>query len=239
MLAHGFTQTARCWGPVADIWAANHEVLAVDLPGHGESAALRADLESTGALLGATGGPATYLGYSFGARVALHLALGQPELVDALVLISGTAGIEDPVERAARREADEALAATTAPVSSFIARWTQLPLFAGIPTEALAIDERCSNTPDGLASSLRLCGTGTQTPLWDRLSTLTMPVLLLTGADDEKFTSFGRRMAEAIGPNARHHIVPGCGHTPHLQEPRLVASVAEEFLAASGGTRHQ
>ena len=48
-------------------------------------------------------GRAAYLGYSMGARFCLHLALARPDLVERLVLISGTAGIEDADERRPRR----------------------------------------------------------------------------------------------------------------------------------------
>ncbi len=49
------------------------------------------------------GGRATYVGYSMGGRLCLHLAVARPELVERLVLVSATAGIDDRGERAARR----------------------------------------------------------------------------------------------------------------------------------------
>ena len=52
---------------------------------------------------------------------------------------------------------------------------------------------------DGLASSLRLAGTGTQEPLWDRLGELTMPVLVVSGGLDERFTGAAHRLSDAIG----------------------------------------
>ena len=50
-------------------------------------------------------------GYSMGGRLALHTALAIPARVTRLVLISASAGIDDDGERAARRAADESLAA--------------------------------------------------------------------------------------------------------------------------------
>src|SRR3954451_1217218 len=38
VLVHGFTQTGRSWGPIAGDLAADHEVVIVDAPGHGDSA---------------------------------------------------------------------------------------------------------------------------------------------------------------------------------------------------------
>ncbi|HEX6785940.1 MAG TPA: alpha/beta fold hydrolase, partial [Acidimicrobiales bacterium] len=103
VLVHGFTQTGRSWAPIAADLGRDHEVVLVDAPGHGGSSAGRADLTEGAALLGAAGGRATYVGYSMGGRLALHLALDHPDHVDALVLLGATAGIEDEEERAARR----------------------------------------------------------------------------------------------------------------------------------------
>src|SRR3546814_15346533 len=106
VLVHGFTQTGRCWGPEAEDLARDHEVIRVDAPGHGRSADVLAGLRTGGRLIADQGGRATYLGYSMGARFCLHVALTNPELVAGLVLIGGTAGIEDPDARAARRAQD-------------------------------------------------------------------------------------------------------------------------------------
>ncbi len=230
VLAHGFTQNAHCWGPLIDQLADAHTVEAVDLPGHGEADALRADLTGAADLLVATGGRAAYLGYSLGGRIALHAALRHPNEVSRLVLISTTAGIKAADERADRRTADEALARTTDPLDHFLDRWTQLPLLAGIPAEALFLEERRRNSAAGLASSLRLCGTGTQEPLWSKLGDLTMPVLLISGGEDQKFTALAARMAEAIGAGARHVVVADAGHAPHLQRPCEVGTQVLAFL---------
>jgi 2-succinyl-6-hydroxy-2,4-cyclohexadiene-1-carboxylate synthase len=240
-LAHGFTQTGQVWGALDHDLARDHRILTIDMPGHGRSSAVAVDLVNGAALLGHAGGPAAYVGYSMGARFCLHLALARPELVQRLVLISGTAGIEDPDERRQRRQADDALAdrldpATDSagpplPVATFIRQWLDGPLFAGIPPEADGFEKRVANTGAGLASSLRLAGTGTQEPRWLALETLGMPVLVISGGQDEKFTALGRRMAEAIGPNATHAVVTGAGHAPHLQQPEQVARLVREHEA--------
>ncbi|MCU0311599.1 MAG: alpha/beta fold hydrolase [Acidimicrobiales bacterium] len=236
VLVHGFTQTARCWGPFADLLAADHDVWAVDAPGHGGSAAVRADLVGGADLLGRSGHRATYVGYSMGGRLALHLALARPDLVDRLVLIGATAGIDDDAQRAARRAADEGLAdhLEAVGVDSFLAEWLAQPLFAGLSPSAAAVDERRRNTTGGLASSLRTAGTGSQRPLWDELHRLAMPVLLLAGGDDRKFTDLARRMAAAIGENARVAVVPDTGHAAHLEAPERTAATVQRWLADPG-----
>ena len=240
MLAHGLTQSGRMWGGLADELSVDYQLTLVDLPGHGGSSAVRADLVDGAALLGDAGGPASYLGYSMGARFCLHLALARPELVHLLVLVSGTAGIDGGTQRAERRRADDALAERLEPLSGgpakdsvagFIDRWVANPMFGDVPAAANHLDERKRNTPAGLASSLRLAGTGTQAPLWDRLGQLAMPVLVVTGARDAKFTAIGRRMVECIGSNARHVEIGDADHAPHLQQPHRVATLVHEFLS--------
>jgi 2-succinyl-6-hydroxy-2,4-cyclohexadiene-1-carboxylate synthase len=247
VMAHGFTQSGSVWGSLDTRLATDHQVVRVDMPGHGGSAQVRADLSEGADLLGAVGGRATYLGYSMGARFCLHLALDQPELVGSLVLISGTAGIQDPDERAARRARDEGLADQLDPpvsgadgreppgdsqarLDAFLRRWLNTPLLAGVPAEADGFAARRRNTAPGLASSLRSAGTGTQVPLWTRLGGLDMPVLIVTGEHDNKFTRIGRRMIDAVGDNATQVVIAGAGHSPHLQEPARVAEVIEAFL---------
>ncbi len=107
VLAHGFTQTGRLWGTFGELVGRGRRTVSVDLPGHGDSSAVAADLIEGGALLAAAGGeePFDLLGYSLGARFSLHAALAAPHRVRRLVLIGATAGIEDEAARAARRRA--------------------------------------------------------------------------------------------------------------------------------------
>jgi 2-succinyl-6-hydroxy-2,4-cyclohexadiene-1-carboxylate synthase len=104
------------------------------------------------------------------------------------------------------------------------------PLFADIGATRDGLSERLTNTGPGLASSLRLAGTGTQLPLWGKLGRLTMPVLIVSGERDEKFTALGRRMAEAIGTNATTATVAEAGHAPHLHAPEVVAGLVRSHL---------
>jgi 2-succinyl-6-hydroxy-2,4-cyclohexadiene-1-carboxylate synthase len=193
-----------------------------------------ADLEAGALALGETGGPATYVGYSMGGRLALHLALARPDLVRRLVLIGATGGIDDDEDRLARRAADEALAdhLEQIGVEAFVDEWLAQPLFAGLTPAAAAREQRLENTAEGLAGSLRTAGTGTQTPLWDRLSRIDVPVLVLAGVDDAKFSAVAGRLGRSIGPNATVALVPRSGHTAQLENPADTASIIRRWLRA-------
>lgn len=233
VLVHGFTQTSQCWGPEADDLARDHEVIRVDAPGHGRSADVLAGLRTGASLIGAEGGEATYLGYSMGARFCLHLALASPELVRGLVLVGGTAGIEDPAERAARRARDAEIAdrIEAQGLEPFLDDWLRQPLFASLPPERAFRSERLANTVDGLRSSLDQAGTGTQDPSWHRLGDLQMPVLVVAGELDTKFAALADRMASTIGANATLALIPQAGHAAHLEQPQTFLSTLRPWLA--------
>lgn len=236
VLVHGFSQTRRCWGSVADSLAADHEVIRVDAPGHGRSAEIAADLRAGARLLAEVGGPATYLGYSMGARFCLHVALQHPEAVRGLVLLGATAGIEDPDERTARRTQDLATAARLQQMGlePFLEDWLRQPLFATLPADRAFRAERLENTVAGLRSSLELAGTGSQNPSWDALPHLSMPVLVVAGAEDAKFATLGGRMAGALGENATMALIDGAGHAAHLEQPDRFLAVVQPWLTEHG-----
>ena len=73
VVLHGFTQTGRLFGRFGEHLSESRTLVAVDLPGHGGSDAVRADLRGTAELVGesvraAVGDePSALLGYSLGA----------------------------------------------------------------------------------------------------------------------------------------------------------------------------
>ena len=241
VVLHGFTQTGRLFGRFGEHLSESRTLVAVDLPGHGGSDAVRADLRGTAELVGesvraAVGDqPSALFGYSLGARVALHVATGTDLAVSRVVLIGATGGIEDAGERERRRLSDDALADeldASGDVDRFLDQWLNGPMFDRLSSlNADDRSERRRNSAAGLASSLRLCGTGTQEPLWDRLSTIACPVLALAGADDTRFASHALRMAR-LAPRAVATLVPGGGHAVHLAQPDQTWRIVDHWLDA-------
>ena len=235
-LVHGFTQNGRCWGEVADDLALDHEVLLPDLPLHGRSAGVVADLVQTADLLAEAVGPATWLGYSMGGRACLHLALERPDVVAALVLLGATAGLDDAAARSERVAADEVLARRLEVdgLEAFLDHWLALPLFGGLSAEAQHREARLENDARALATSLRVAGTGAQEPLWDRLQEVRAPVLVVAGALDGRFVATGERLVSALGGEAELRLVPGAGHAAHLEQPQAFLDVVRPWLAGHG-----
>jgi 2-succinyl-6-hydroxy-2,4-cyclohexadiene-1-carboxylate synthase len=166
-------------------------------------------------------------GYSMGGRVALHAALAMPERISRLVLVSTSGGIEDAATRAKRRADDEELAASIerdgGSIEDFITRWRALPLFADDPewvSDLVAQDARRLQAPE-LAAMLRGLGAGVLEPVWARLGTIKLPVVVIAGARDTAYCRHAERLVELL-PDARLRVIKGAGHRVALEAPHAV-----------------
>jgi 2-succinyl-6-hydroxy-2,4-cyclohexadiene-1-carboxylate synthase len=229
----------RSWDRLAALLSETFQVVRVDLPGHGGSAGVDLSFEETAEALGEAGGAATYVGYSLGGRLYLRLAVDRPDLVESLVLVGASPGLAGAGERAARREADEAMAADVERMgtAAFVDRWLAQPLFATLNPQPDDLEARLANSPAGLARALRRLGTGVQEPLWDRLGELKMPVLFVTGEEDNKFSRLAEEMAGAIGVNAQAVALAGAGHAAHLERPVSFHRLLTAFLLLHSSAR--
>ncbi|GAB4213929.1 MAG: 2-succinyl-6-hydroxy-2,4-cyclohexadiene-1-carboxy late synthase [Roseiflexaceae bacterium] len=249
LLLHGFTGAAASWAAHVPVLARGRRVIAPDLIGHGASAAptdparyrMEHCVADLLALLDALELPQVdLLGYSMGGRVALSLACAAPERIGRLVLESASPGLADAGERDARTASDNALADSIERegLAAFVARWEALPLFASqqaLPEETRAAlrSQRLRSDPRGLANSLRGMGTGQMPPLWEALPGLRLPTLLLAGELDSKYCDQARRMAARL-PDAQLLLVPGAGHTIHLERPDAFQQAVRTFLGVGG-----
>ena len=232
VFVHGFTQTASSWKPIAERFASDgYESIVVDVPGHGESAGVHVDLRRGADMLTSLCGAAVYTGYSLGGRLCLHAAVMHPHLVRGLAVVGASPGIADEPERVTRRAADNELADYIVEVGldRFLDEWLAQPLFAGLVLDDEARADRLTNTAEGLASSLRLAGTGAQASLWPRLHEMRMPVLTIAGERDNKFASIARKVSATV-PRGEATEIPGAGHAAHLQEPQLVEKALADWL---------
>ncbi len=244
LLLHGFTGSAATWTPHTPAWD-GFTAVAVDLLGHGDSDCptdagrygMERCVDDIVALLDQLSiERAAVLGYSMGGRIALRLALHSPGRFSALVLESASPGIGDAAEREARVRSDAELADAIKRdgIAAFVDRWEAQPLFSTPAKLPDAIrhalrEQRLRNDPRGLANSLRGIGAGAAEPVFDRLTELRMPVLLITGALDEKYCSLARRTAAGLR-SQRHAVVPDAGHAVHLEQPETFAEAVRSFL---------
>lgn len=175
-------------------------------------------------------------GYSMGGRVALSFAVAFPSMVSKIVLESASPGLEKSEDRLARKEADEMLAERIEKegLKSFIDFWTNISLFQSqklLPPEKqeAIYEQRLSNSPVGLANSLRGLGTGMQPSVWNSLHKINCPVLLAAGEWDEKFVLIAQEMKKRIEKSVFFKI-SDAGHAIHVEQPRKFGKIVSGFL---------
>ena len=239
VLLHGFAGTHRTWDRViVRLDSERYRPLAVDLRGHGTARDARpiGFVECCADVLATAPERFVLCGYSMGGRIAQHVALAAPERVSRLVLVSTTAGLDDPEQRAARLLADGDLAAKIEreTIEEFIVRWRDQPIFAGDPPwlAAVARADYRRNDPQALATALRGLSTGVMEPLWDRLRALRVPTVVIAGERDTKFCALAERLAATL-PEARLKIAPGAGHATHLEAAEAVARAVTGDVTAT------
>ncbi len=230
VLLHGFAQDGLVWADVSESLSNDRAVFCPDLRGHGkqsrnqqiDSTELCADISA----LTEGFGPVTLAGYSMGARVALDWALSNSTLIEHLVLISPTAGIEDPKARHQRVSSDAMLAEILERdgIDRFIEVWEELPIWADDSDqlkEAARVVRRRQD-PQGLAAALIGFGAGVWPERWSKLATLETRTTLIVGERDSNCVQSAQRMRSLL-PNSQLEVISGAGHALVLEAPQELA----------------
>ena len=245
ILLHGFMGSSDIWGPMVERLGDNHRVMAVDIVGHGKSDAPHSlkhyrmeqvAVDIVGAIGKLGGQGAAWLGYSMGGRTALAIAALHPEAVERLCLVGASPGLRTQRERASRRKSDTVLADRIIEdgLETFVGYWESLSLFASQQRLPVEIRDRIrqgrlANRSIGLANSLRGMGAGKHPSFWGRLPAMDIPVLLVAGEEDRKYSDLAREMASSL-PNGRVSLVPEAGHAAHVENLDFCAAEIRQFL---------
>ncbi len=214
----------------------DHDVIALDLPGHGASTGSPQDWalgRATGILAAFLQGldiPEAHLvGLSVGGMLAQSLALAEPAVVRSLTLM-GTAASFSPDGRAAIR--DRAQAARTQGVAALvpaaIARWFTPQTVARRPdlidratTTLLADDPEVHAAVWDMVADLDLA---------PQLGRITCQTLVLVGASDQSTPlTAARQLRDGIS-GAQLHVVPDTSHLAPLERPDLTSAHLLAFL---------
>jgi len=240
LLIHGMFGDHLDWEPVLEPLARHQRVLAVDLPGFGESdkpdraytteffvAALvdlldRLQIER-----------ATVVGHSFGGIVALQMARAQPERVKRLILVSSLREFSEEACAAARqRFSRKALLALTPEADR--------QMFAPIFAKAGPVQERYfakqnaklerSDYPDYTRALVRSIETALTAYSPAQLGEIRCPTLLLWGDKDSVIPVEVARQALPRLAQAELVVLAGGGHALQLDVPEAFVRAVEEFL---------
>jgi len=236
-LVHGWGMNARVFDALADVLAADFEVRALDLPGHGGRDALADNTLQGWAddLVQQLPDNATLLGWSLGGQVAMRAALDHPHRIARLVLLASTpkfVATEDWVRGMVPADLEEFGAALLADPQSTLLRFLSLQT-RGMPGQKTLLQQLrqtllAAPAPrsEALAGGLAILR---DTDLRSELSRLTQPTLVLHGALDTLTPpAAGAWLAETL-PAAQHVEFPRAAHAPHLSHGEAVAAAIGRF----------
>jgi pimeloyl-ACP methyl ester carboxylesterase len=245
---HGLGATKASFLPTIAALAGDSKVIAVDLPGFGESdKPLRAAYDApyfagaVVALLDQLGFDRVHLiGNSMGGRVAIEVGLLYPERVDRMALLSpALAWLRDRRWRWLLR-APLPMLGLVQPAPRVITEPIVRSLVPGGRGgwSAAGVDEflRCYLTPRGRvafyesARNVYLDEPHGEHGLWTRLAKMTPPALFVWGRNDQLVPIGFRKHVERVLPQASHQELD-CGHVPQLEAPEPTHEAIGRFFA--------
>ena len=240
LLIHSVGLNADVWEPQIGALAGRRRVIAADLPGHGQSAPLKTEgglgeyVTAMAGLIDALGiAPVSVVGHSFGAMIALGLALDHPQKVGSLVTLNAVY-CRDAQTRAAVEGRARLVSVRHVDAIETIARWfpndPNGPLARRVTTWLRSVD------PQAYAAAYRVFASADRIHQ-GRLGDLACRALFITGVADARASpAMSERMAREV-PNARALALPGAGHMMNLTHPAETASAIAGFLNAAPRSR--
>ncbi|HVB06778.1 MAG TPA: alpha/beta fold hydrolase [Acidimicrobiales bacterium] len=238
VLLHSLALGAEMWAGLARELASEHEVLALDLRGHGASEWSGAPFgveeltDDVLALLDHLGhARAHLLGLSMGGSVALTLAGLAPERVERLVLCDTTAWYGEEAPKAwAERAAQAAGKPRYQQIAFQVDRWFTADFRRFHPEVVSAVTGLFLRTaPATHAEACRALGALDSRHL---LAAITAPTLVITGREDYATPpAMGEAIAAGV-PDGRFLVSPA-RHFAILESPRLREVVREHLAGRS------
>uniref|UniRef100_A0A0D9YU58 Mandelate racemase/muconate lactonizing enzyme C-terminal domain-containing protein n=1 Tax=Oryza glumipatula TaxID=40148 RepID=A0A0D9YU58_9ORYZ len=259
LFLHGFLGTSEDWVPMMKALSPSARVIAVDLPGHGESEILQHDVENSNQISfsvqsvadlllklirNITDGAVVVVGYSMGARIALHMALNQNHKISGAVIISGSPGLRDEASKRRRSAIDRSRAhfLSSCGLENFLETWYSAKMWASLREhpkfDSLVRTRMKHNNIKALSKVLADSSTGTQKSLWEDLKHLKSPLLIVAGEKDPKFKEISQQMCREIRKHKDREsdglcemiIIPDSGHAVHVENPLPLVRAIRKFL---------
>jgi pimeloyl-ACP methyl ester carboxylesterase len=245
LLLHGLGLDRRCWDPVVTALAERFDVIAVDLPGFGDSASLSAGVEATPAALAvAVDGLLVSLGItrphivgnSLGGWVALELAGVRPVASLALLSPAGLWRTHTPRYTRASLLASRWLARHAGGLLSGLARHRAarvviLGQTLGRPTRMTAAQARTTIQALGQCPGFEVALAATTHRRYQALSAVDVPVTVAFGSRDVVLLRRQSRHIDQLPLGTRVQELRGCGHVPMSDDPDAVVGL---ITAAAG-----
>jgi pimeloyl-ACP methyl ester carboxylesterase len=170
------------------------------------------------------------VGTSYGANLALAVALSAPERVSVLWLM----GCDANAPTTGGPDLAAGLEATPDAIVEFLAGIVVRPADQAASAAFKAMAQRVG-AQAGAAQARALAGRG---DIWSRLGELRIPALIMTGDEDPIAPpARGQQLAQAM-PHARFELMSQCGHLPTLEQPARSAASFRAFLGEDAPNLH-
>ncbi|PDT36441.1 MULTISPECIES: alpha/beta fold hydrolase [unclassified Rhizobium] len=235
VLIHGVGMRLEAWAPQIAFLSAGHRVIAVDMPGHGESAKLPAGsrLEEFVAWFGRfldemAIDRVNVAGHSMGALVSGGAAATFGERISRVAYLNGVYRRDQQAKAAVLARA-AAIPVTGVDKEGPLARWF------GDDADSVVARELTRKwlslvDPEGYAVAYAAFAGGDDTYA-DRWKDVAGPALFLTGSDDPNSTPLMAGQMAALAPKGWVRIVEGHRHMVNLTAPDIVNSLLAEWLS--------
>ncbi|MFX1319165.1 MAG: alpha/beta fold hydrolase [Promethearchaeota archaeon] len=231
---HGWAASHRFWKYQIPYFAENHQVIAYDLRGHGDSEQpergyqVSAHVDDLKILLAKyqIASP-VLIGHSLGGMIALQFALDQSTIPRALVLV-GTSS--HPVDSLKRSIQFSFLRFIIRLSRNRAAKFTEKELFGPDVDPQLVewVNAESLRTPTHVI--LEILQDVKKFNLTARLSDLNIPVLIINGEFDSATTPNSATQMQQLLPQAQIQVVNGAGHNCMLEKPLAFNSILISFL---------
>ncbi|NGM44072.1 alpha/beta fold hydrolase [Rhodobacter sp. SGA-6-6] len=236
VLLHGVGMRIEAWGPQLDALSRTHRVIALDLPGHGGSAALPegSDLPAFVAWLGraldALGLARVNLaGHSMGALIAGGTVAEFGDRILRVALLNGVRCRTEAARAAVLSRVREIAEGAVPDVEGPLLRW-----FGDAPEAVgyrdLARDWLAQMDRRSYLTAYRAFATGDRTYA-DCWPDCRCPALFITGAGDPNSTPAMSLDMAALAPAGKAVIVEGHRHVVNLTAPAAVNAHLSAWLA--------
>jgi pimeloyl-ACP methyl ester carboxylesterase len=242
VLLHGIGSSRHAWGPVVPALAAHFTVIAVDLPGFGDSRPGPAHIEPTPAALAAAvaqllddlGLTDPHLaGNSLGGWVALELAAIRPAasltLLSPAGLWHGDTPLYDRVSlRASRWLTRHSGGLLSRLVNYRLGRALILGQTHGRPMRLTAGYAQAAIRAMGTSAGFDEALTATAKRRYLATAPIGAPATVAFGSRDRLLLRHQSRHLDQLPPDTHVAALPGCGHVPMADDPEAVAAVITE-----------
>ncbi|MEX2237506.1 MAG: alpha/beta hydrolase [Dehalococcoidia bacterium] len=228
LLSHAYAASHKMWEPQVGPISERYRLITWDMRGHANSDSPEDEdeyseertVEDMGLILEAEGASEAVIGgLSLGGYMSFAFYLAHPDMVKGLLLVDTGPGYRNPDARAGWNKMAFAQAD----------RYLERGIAGLPPATEVQVGAALQRSPEGLAKSARGMLAQSHSKVLDIIESITIPALVIVGADDTPFLQATEVMAAKL-PNARKLVIEKAGHAANMDQPEIFNEAVLGFL---------